>query len=246
MDEPAAPRATRGRGFDLLILAGIVVVVAAGVVGANGMVRRKVVADPVPSVLDSAAVAGGVPIGGVPSSPRPAPSTVAASSGPPSPSSSATGVTVKAPPARGKPSAGVVVAAATGTATKSTGPLAGYSACTKSGDAAFTVTFTVNFSWHHVFIDTDDRTGTGYRVPQVSLGADYMVEDGTLYRSTGSQWGWTAVDGTSPLVSHGGGTYRWRVPLDAVGLDDRAFRSVFNGSGGNTDAYSPVMTVGAC
>ena len=74
-----------------------------------------------------------------------------------------------------------------------------------------------------------------------------MVEDGTLYRSTGSQWGWTAIGGTSPLVSHGGGTYRWRVPLDTVGLDDdQSFRAVFNGSGGNTDAYSPVLTVGAC
>lgn len=73
-----------------------------------------------------------------------------------------------------------------------------------------------------------------------------MIEDGRLYRSKGSAWGWTAVGGVSPLVSHTGGTYRWRVPLSAVGGSGETLRSVFNGSGANPDAYSPVLTAGAC
>jgi hypothetical protein len=107
------------------------------------------------------------------------------------------------------------------------------------------VTFTATFAWHHVFIDSDADTGTGYRVPQVALGADFMVENGTLYRSTGSQWGWTAIGGASPLVSRSGGKYRWRVPLEVLDADG-TLRSVFNGSGGSPDAYSPVLTAGAC
>jgi hypothetical protein len=151
------------------------------------------------------------------------------------------------PPAAQSKSAPTTTGRPKTAATKAaSGPLTAYSACHTSSNAVYAVTFTATFTWHHVFIDSDANTATGYRVPEVSLGADYMVEDGTLYRSTGTKWGWSAAGGASPLVSHSGGVYRWQVPLSAVGDPGGTFRSVFNGSGGRADAYSPVLIVAAC
>ncbi|GAA4672140.1 hypothetical protein [Phytohabitans rumicis] len=128
------------------------------------------------------------------------------------------------------------------------GPITAYSACRSTTAAVFTATFTVSFSWRHVFINTDGDTGTGYRVPTVSggLGGDYMVENGTLYRSTGTGWSWSEVSGVSPLVGYTGGTYRWRVPLSAIGSPDRGLKVVFNGSGGSPEAYTGVLETGTC
>ena len=112
----------------------------------------------------------------------------------------------------------------------------------------FTVTFTVPFAWHHVFINADANTATGYRVPTVSngLGADFMVENDTLYRSTGPAWGWAAAGGGSPLKSSTGGTYRWQVPLAVVGAARKPLLVVFNGSGTSPEAYTAALTARAC
>ena len=120
--------------------------------------------------------------------------------------------------------------------------------CTTANAAIFTVTFTVPFTWHHVFIGSDANTTTGYRVPEISsgLGADFMVENDTLYRSTGSQWGWAALGGDSPLLSRTSGTYRWRVPLNVVGGPGKPLQVVFNGSGSGSEAYTPVLTARPC
>lgn len=124
----------------------------------------------------------------------------------------------------------------------------GYSACATASTATFAMTFTETYSWHHVFINTDASTATGYRVPEVSggLGADYMVENDLLYRSTGTTWGWTQISGESPLLSRSGGTYRWRVSLDAIGDPDDPLKVVFNGSGTSPDLNTPVLTAGGC
>jgi hypothetical protein len=127
-------------------------------------------------------------------------------------------------------------------------PITAYTACASAGTARFTATFKATFEWHHVFISSDADTATGYRVPEVGngLGADFMVENDTLYRSTGSAWGWTALDGAGPLLSRAGGTYRWQVPLDAVAGQDEPLLVVINGSGTSPEAYTRVVTVGPC
>ena len=244
---PHEPAPARGIGRRLLglVIAVVLVLLAIGVV-ANG-IRRRVV-EPAPS---PAAQGGGglAPAGEVSASPQisgSAAAPVVPASAPVAQGSPA----VRPAPAHSKsaPAAAATTTKAAGTtATRAaSGPLAAYSACHTSSNAVYAVTFTATFSWHHVFIDTDATTATGYRVPEVSLGADYMVEDGTLYRSTGTKWGWSAIGGTSPLVSHAGGTYHWQVALSAVGDPGETLRSVFNGSSGSAEAYSPVLTVGAC
>jgi hypothetical protein len=223
----------------LLVLAiAVLLLLLAGGVVANGIRRR--VAEPAQSPTGEVNGSPEAPGAGAALPVDPASAPVAHGSPPvppatvPSNSAPAAAATTTRPAAR------------TAATKAATGPLTGYSACHTSSNAVYAVTFTATFAWHHVFIDTDASTATGYRVPEVNLGADYMVEDGTLYRSTGTNWGWSAVGGTSPLVSHAGGTYRWQVPLSAVGHPGGTLRSVFNGSGGSAEAYSPVLTVAAC
>jgi hypothetical protein len=78
------------------------------------------------------------------------------------------------------------------------------------------------------------------------LGADFMVENDTLYRSTGSAWGWSRVSGVNPMVSQSGGRWHWRLPLDAIGQPALPLLVVFNGSGSSPDAYTPVIAAGSC
>jgi hypothetical protein len=111
--------------------------------------------------------------------------------------------------------------------------------------AVLSVTFNVTFSWRHAFLDVDGDTHTGYRLDEVpgGLGADYMVENGVLYRSTGSDWSWSKAGVVGQQLS--GGTHRWHVPLVMIGSPG-GLAVVFNGSGGSPDASTPVRTAGAC
>jgi len=127
------------------------------------------------------------------------------------------------------------------------GAITGYGACETGARASFKATFTVSFTWRHVFIDSDGDGSTGYLVPSVhgGLGADYMIENGALYRSTGESWSWSAVKGSGLRTGRSGRTYTWRVPLTTLGARG-GLAVIFNGSGGGPDAYTPVVPAGAC
>ncbi|WP_127125881.1 right-handed parallel beta-helix repeat-containing protein [Pseudoflavitalea rhizosphaerae] len=51
---------------------------------------------------------------------------------------------------------------------------------------------------YQIYIDSDNNAGTGYQDSQFgSSGADYLIENGLLYRYTGTGgWSWTAVSAT--------------------------------------------------
>ena len=63
------------------------------------------------------------------------------------------------------------------------------------------------FSDHiQLYIDSDNNKATGYRNSDTwgNLGADYLVEDGYLYRYTGEgDWGWAFIDTVSKYRSEG-------------------------------------------
>lgn len=62
---------------------------------------------------------------------------------------------------------------------------------------ATTATYVLKYSgtptYIQIFLDTDSKVTTGFVIG--SLGANYMVENGTLYRYTGTSgaWGWTLI-----------------------------------------------------
>lgn len=50
---------------------------------------------------------------------------------------------------------------------------------------------------HQIFIDTDNNAATGFQDTRfTSSGANYMIENGNLYQSTGTGWAWTGVTAT--------------------------------------------------
>jgi hypothetical protein len=62
-----------------------------------------------------------------------------------------------------------------------------------STNVNYKLTYTGASSYKQIFLDTDQNAGTGY--PMNGTGADYLVENGTLYRYSGSggSWAWTAI-----------------------------------------------------
>ncbi|BCY08302.1 hypothetical protein [Actinoplanes sp. L3-i22] len=74
------------------------------------------------------------------------------------------------------------------------------------------------------------------------LGADYLIENDLLYKSTGKDWAWQAITGANPLVSSSGKVYRWRV---RPGLGGR--RVLFDAATANgAEVGSAVIPVKRC
>jgi hypothetical protein len=131
------------------------------------------------------------------------------------------------------------------TAADAAGLITAFAACSAPAAVTFTATFSEQAAYRHVFIDTDTNPATGFDVLEVEggFGADYMIENDLLYRSTGTRWLWQEVEGVRPFVSASAGTHRWRLkPAHGSG------RVVFNASDGETseERYTPVVTVTPC
>jgi chitodextrinase len=80
----------------------------------------------------------------------------------------------------------------------------------------FTADYLLPFAFQHVFIDTDDNAATGWVTassPGPAIGADYMIENTSLYKYAGSgtDWAWTYIGAVSPTVN--GYAVTWPVPL---------------------------------
>ncbi|MET9218429.1 spherulation-specific family 4 protein [Streptomyces sp. NPDC003300] len=129
------------------------------------------------------------------------------------------------------------------TTTAGSGAITSYSACASAGTAVFKATFNSSESFHHVFINTDGNTATGYQAPAPSsspLGADYMIENGSLYRSTSTGWAWAAAT-PAPTTTISGSTYTWTLPLTALGSPRGTQQVEFNAG----TAYTPVVSFSA-
>ncbi|MFI5843095.1 DUF4832 domain-containing protein [Catenuloplanes sp. NPDC051500] len=63
------------------------------------------------------------------------------------------------------------------------------------------------------YIDTDRNAGTGFA--QGGAGAEFMLENATLYQHGGSGWSWTPV--TTVTHTHADGVATWTLPRAAIG-----------------------------
>jgi hypothetical protein len=96
----------------------------------------------------------------------------------------------------------------------------------------------------HVFIDSDNNAGTGWITSSnPTIGADYVIENGTLYKYAGSgnDWTWTQVDGVTPSIN--GYTITWTIPLADITNRATTQKVVFEGNGFAPTAYSNVITL---
>ncbi|MGW0580997.1 hypothetical protein ACWD25_34785 [Streptomyces sp. NPDC002920] len=129
----------------------------------------------------------------------------------------------------------------TGTSCKGaagSGPITGYSVCVSSGTVTLKATFHRSQDFYHAFLNTDGSTATGYQLPYPSpsaLGADYMIENGTLYRSRSNDWSWSEAAGVQKTVS--GSTWTWILPLSRVGSPAGTQRMEFHAG----SDYTPVI-----
>lgn len=124
--------------------------------------------------------------------------------------------------------------------TTGSGAITGYSACASSGTLTLKASFNTSESFYHAFFNTDGDTATGYQLPNPSpsaLGADYMIENGVLYRSRSTSWKWTAVT-PNPAGTVSGSKYTWTLPLSGIGSPTGTQRVEFNAG----THYTPVIT----
>ncbi|MFG2968665.1 hypothetical protein ACGFZS_35910 [Streptomyces sp. NPDC048288] len=123
---------------------------------------------------------------------------------------------------------------------KGSGALTDYSVCVSSGTLTLRVTFHRSQPFYHAFFNTDGDTTTGYRLPYPSpsaLGADYMIENGSLYRSRATDWSWTET-APRPKYTVSGSTQTWTLPLGGIGAPTGTQQLEFNAG----SDYTPVLT----
>jgi hypothetical protein len=102
-----------------------------------------------------------------------------------------------------------------------------------------TVTFQVTYqgtpSFLHVYVDTDKNAATGF--PVGGIGADYLIENGFLYRYAGTagSWAWTSIKSVSLSKSNGVAT--WNVARSDLGSP-----SGINAVGNYGSVYSSVVS----
>jgi hypothetical protein len=80
----------------------------------------------------------------------------------------------------------------------------------------YKMSYSGSWSLFHVFIDTDQTASTGYATG--GIGADYFLENGTLYQHTGASnsWTWTNL-GAVTAYNNTGSTVSWTVARSSIG-----------------------------
>ncbi len=95
-------------------------------------------------------------------------------------------------------------------------------------------------TWKHIFIDSDADPSTGY--PFGGVGAEYMIENDTLYKQIAPGWSWQRVNGAHLVAS--GPAHDWwveRADLSAA-QGTPTQRVVFQSNGNGPSFVAPVYT----
>lgn len=86
-----------------------------------------------------------------------------------------------------------------------------------STTASFAADFLYPWSFRRAYVDVDNNVNTGHTPYfDTSIGADYIIENGTLLKanSNGASWDVSSIGSATPSVS--GYTYTWTVPLSSL------------------------------
>lgn len=113
------------------------------------------------------------------------------------------------------------------------------------------------WGFHHVYIDADNNTTTGYLFTWTNpaVGADYLIENSTLnaYTGNGSTFSWTPVATITPVVTgvdNSGFTFTWTIPTSAFSVIPlgNTVQYLQDGTGYVPEEYGQVLTCvsGAC
>ncbi|MFI6513727.1 DUF4832 domain-containing protein [Streptosporangium sp. NPDC050855] len=91
--------------------------------------------------------------------------------------------------------------------------ISGQSATNTATTVTYQFSYTGAPAYARVYIDTDRNAATGFT--QGGAGADYLLENASLYRHNGGDWSWTPV--TTVTYSDTGGTARWTLNRADIG-----------------------------
>ncbi|CAF3995864.1 unnamed protein product [Rotaria sp. Silwood2] len=104
--------------------------------------------------------------------------------------------------------------------------------------------YSIDYTFHQAFIDTDNNPTTGYHVQ--GIGAEILVENSASYRhkgNNGSDWKWELVD-RNITPSKNGHTYVWQLPIVNLKLPIMASSQVvFAGTNDDKTDYSSIISV---
>src|SRR5689334_13230143 len=85
--------------------------------------------------------------------------------------------------------------------------ISSYQATNDSANVFYRLNYTGAYSFFRVYIDTDQSTGSGFQTGGV--GANYLLENGSLfsYTGTGTTWSWSLVK--TVTFTNAGGAANW-------------------------------------
>jgi chitodextrinase len=110
-------------------------------------------------------------------------------------------------------------------------------------DATFEADYLYPWSFRRVYIDVDNNAATGH-TPffDNTIGADYVIENGTLLESqSNGAWNMLAVGTATPSVS--GYAYTWTVPLSQLDNAGTTMKALFQAEGFAARTYTSPITV---
>ncbi|WNV85787.1 DUF4832 domain-containing protein [Umezawaea sp. Da 62-37] len=107
----------------------------------------------------------------------------------------------------------VAVAATCAAATPAGAAISAPSVTSTATTVTYQVAYTGTPAFARVYVDVDRNAGTGFA--QTGVGADYLLENGSLHRHAGGGWAWTSVKSVPFTLS--GGTARWTVERADIG-----------------------------
>lgn len=91
--------------------------------------------------------------------------------------------------------------------------ISGASATSTATTVTYRFSYTGTPQFLRVYVDTDRNASTGYA--QAGTGADYLLENGSLYQHTGTGWSWTLL--RTVTFSGSGGVAQWTVNRSDLG-----------------------------
>ncbi len=93
--------------------------------------------------------------------------------------------------------------------------ISGYQATNDSVNVFYRLNYTGAYGFFRVYIDTDQSTGSGFQTGGV--GANYLLENGSLfsYTGTGTTWSWSLVK--TVTFTNAGGVANWTVARADIG-----------------------------
>jgi hypothetical protein len=126
-----------------------------------------------------------------------------------------------------------LLTAATILASQATLALTNLSATSDATNVSYSFSYSGAPTFLHMFLDTDRNSGTGYKVS--GIGADYMIENGNLYKYSGSAgaWGWTFSRSSNMVQA--APNVRWTVARTSLG-SPAGINLIANTSAGDSSA----------